>query len=165
VKQFLALMALAITTSLSVSGCGEATTSRSEQVSFNDQGPTSVAECIDKLAKGGEIWGEGSVRATLVYDVTDLGLSGAKQFGKRSPNGNGELSITIHQGEALEGAVNDFLQRTPKGDTELFAADDLILLRINDDAASPFDAALRTGCERLRDGVTIRQYTFSRGNT
>ncbi len=156
---------LVIGAGLVLYGCGNTQTSHSEQVSFGGERPASVSECVDGMAKAGEIWSDGSVRTSFVYDVTELGLTGAKQFWKRSPDENGENSMTIHQGDVSDRAISDFLRRAPEGETEMFATEGLILVRINDDAARPFDAVMRTGCERLRDGVTIRQYTISRGNS
>ncbi|MDP4539321.1 hypothetical protein Q9K01_06770 [Qipengyuania sp. DY56-A-20] len=154
---------LVIGAGLALYGCGDAETSRSEQVSFGGERPASVSECLERLAEGGEIWGEESVRASFVYDVSALGPDAVKQFAKRSIEG-GRHSMAVHHGEASDQALKNFLDRTPEGDTEMFGTDDLVLLRVNDAMARPFDAALRTGCQRLREGVTIRQYTFSRGN-
>lgn len=157
---------LAIGAGLILAACGDSgTTSRSETTTVKEPATATVADCIERFSSGRDVWGDDKVRASFVYDISELGPDGLKQFWRESPDSDGQHSVTNQMGDGSEEALESFLKSDPKGDTEVFGTDDMSIIRINDAPAASFDEALRTGCERLRDGVTVRQVTFSQGNS
>ncbi len=142
-------------------GCDASQTSSSESTTFGASSLDSVSDCIEKFATGGEVWGASPVRASFVYDLTEATeLENDDQVWKRQPGAEGTHSVTIHNGDGSAKAAEEFLKSTPKGNIETFSSDSLSLVRVNDTTEARFEGALRLGCERLRDGVTIRQVTF-----
>ena len=152
--------AIALPLTFAFTGCSQEG-SRDETTTLSDSA-TEVAECVERFADRG-VWGDGNVRASFVYDVTELGLDGIEAMWDAQPEEGGKHSMTIHTGGGGNRALERFLKSDPKGDTEAFGMDGVALIRVNYDAADSFEEALRTGCERLRDGVSIKQVTFSRG--
>ena len=144
-------------------GCDASHTSRSENTAFGSSAPGSVSDCAEKFAAGGEVWGDNPIGASFVYDVTEVeGLGTNGQFWQRKPGDEGTHSVIIHNGDGAAQAVEDFLKSTPSGDSETFSSESISLVRVNEAPEAKFQEALRKGCERLRDGVTIRQVTFFR---
>tara|TARA_R110002072_G_scaffold138109_2_gene281124 strand:+ start:16146 stop:16649 length:504 start_codon:yes stop_codon:yes gene_type:complete len=142
-------------------GCDASHTSRSENTAFGSSAPGSVSDCAEKFAAGGEVWGDNPIGASFVYDVTEIrDLEADGQFWQREPGDEGTHSVTIHNGDGGAQAVEDFLKSPPTGDSETFSSERISLVRVNEAPEAKFEEALRRGCERLRDGVTIRQVTF-----
>lgn len=155
---------LAITAALALSACGDnGTTNRSETTTLKEPATATVGECLERFANGRDVWGDTKVKASFVYEVQDFDMMKAEAFWGDNPEADGKHSVTTHNGEGGNEALEEFLKSDPKGDTELFSAEGVSLIRINDGPSENFEAALRTGCERLREGVTVRQVTFSQG--
>ena len=62
-------------------------------------------------------------------------------------------------GSALEA----FLSSSDGSDTAFFQSGDVLLFRVSD-VPAPYSDVVRTGCARLREGVSVRQVTFEQGN-
>jgi hypothetical protein len=116
-------------------------------------------QCMERFADRG-VWGTDQVKSSFVYDISALEGEPAHAFWGGDPAEFGQHTAKIVEGEA-EDAEKQFLEGEPVGSTELFQAGDLVLMRVNDPAAL-FDTALRRGCDRLREGVTVKQVTFSK---
>lgn len=117
-------------------------------------------QCMEKFADRGKVWGSDQVKASFIYDISALEGDKAHAFWGGDPAEYGQHTAKIVEGEAGE-AEKEFLDAEPVGSTELFQAGDTALMRVNDPAAL-FDTALRRGCDRLREGVTVKQVTFSK---
>lgn len=143
--------------SLTLSAC-EKEPARTETTTLAEPSDQK-AQCMEKFADRG-VWGSDQVKSSFVYDISALEGEPAHAFWGGDPAEYGQHTAKIIEGEAGE-AQQEFLDSEAVGSTELFQAGDTILMRVNDPAAL-FDTALRRGCDRLREGVTVKQATFSK---
>ncbi len=152
---------LVIAVALAIGACGERV-SRSETTS-PDELVGDAADCVERFAGGSKSWGERPVRASFFYDVASLGKKANLTFlGKGDPADDGAHRTVIAMDDA-GSALEDFLSSSDHSDTAFFRSGDVLLFRVNDGPA-PYSDVLRTGCARLREGVSIRQVTFEQGN-
>ena len=151
---------LVIGASLALAACDEQDISRSETTSLAEPTAT-VSECIEKFSGGKDVWSGKPVRASFVYDASDLEGDKVETFFGGDPMQAGSHSVTITDGD-VDKARDEFLKRKPEGNSARLEAGDLTLIRVNYGPAT-FDEALREGCERLNGGASILQVTFSQG--
>ncbi len=156
-KKFLAVCLLPAA-SLALAAC-EKEPARTETTTLEEPSDQKQ-QCIEKFAERGEVWGSDQVKSSFVYDISALEGEPAHAFWGGDPAEYGQHTAKIVEGEAGE-AEKEFLDSAPVGSTELFQAENVVLMWVNDPAAL-FDTALRRGCDRLREGVTVKQVTFSK---
>ena len=155
---------LVIGFALALAGCESKSESRTETTTIREPDEQTHEECIERFSKGAEVWVNRAAKASFVYDISDLSGDKVRNFWGKSPEEGGKHTGTAHTGGGAGAAVKEFLEREPIGDTEMIMAGGLTLIRVNDAPAS-FEEAVRGGCERLREDVSIRQVTFSEGKT
>lgn len=146
---------------LALAGCGSESTTTSEEVVFEGELTADMTECMERFADRG-VFGEEDVRASFTYDISALGPDAVNTFWGGDPSVDGVYRGMIVEGDDVEAGLNDYLKADPKDDAEMFEGGDIRMLRVNQPEMS-FANALRKGCGRLREGVTIRQVQFSRG--
>ena len=160
-KHILAIAALALPLTFSLTAC-EREPSRVETTTLEEPS-AETAECMAKFADRGT-WGDDDVDASFVYDIGALDGDQVVAFWGGDPSEVGQHSAKIVESESEadgEEVQKEFLDSEPAGDTEVFRNGETVLMRVNDPSAG-FEEALKRGCERLRDGVTIKQVTFAR---
>ncbi len=156
-----AARSLLVISALTLSGCGGESTSVSEEMVFEGGLTVDMTECMERFADKG-VFGDKDVRASFTYDISALGQNAVNDFWGGNPSVDGAHRGVIVEGDDVDAGLSDFLDADPQDDTEMFEGGDVTLLRVNE-AEAPFSDALRAGCGRLREGVTIRQVQFSRG--
>ncbi len=147
---------LVVAFALAAAGCGDRTSRDKTPV----EPGTLVAGCMERFDKAARLWGEAPVRASFVYDLTELEDERVAQiFGGKSGDGP-PRTMTFATG-ATPDAKAKFLESSRDSGTAMFRSDDEFLLVVNE-GPGPFRDVLRAGCDRLRNDLSMLQASFSR---
>ena len=167
-SSILALAALALTACSEDSPIPEPTTTStttSQTTTVPEETAVGIGECIEKFSAGRDLWGDNPVLATFAYDLGELDEAALQALIQQLREREGSTHLIFNTGSAAPAAAEEFLSSEQEKDAEFFQAGAIRILRIRNTEAVPFDEALQAGCEAAPEGATIRQVSFSQGNS